>query len=120
MEKLSSIGQLEWLRNKILAWDAQKKTQVQVCMTGCRAYGASEVMEALEEEVKKQGLSKEVEVRATGCHGFCAKAPVITIEPLGIQYQEVDPEAASEIVDMTLRNNRFIDRLAYKDPVTGA
>ncbi len=120
MEKLSSIGQLEWLRNKILAWDAQKKTQVQVCMTGCRAYGASEVMEALEEEVKKQGLSKEVEVRATGCHGFCAKAPVIAVEPLGIQYQEVDPEAASQIVDMTLRNNRFIDRLAYKDPVTGA
>jgi NADH-quinone oxidoreductase subunit F len=120
MEKLASIGQLEWLRNKILALDSQKKTQVQVCMTGCRAYGAAEVMEALEEGVKKQGLSKKVEVRATGCHGFCAKAPVIAIEPLGIQYQEVDPEDASEIVDMTLKQNRFIDRLAYKDSVTGA
>jgi len=120
MEKLSSIGQLEWLRNTILARDAKRKTQVHICMTGCRAYGAAEVMEAVEKEVKKQGLSKEVEVRATGCHGFCAKAPVMAIEPLGIQYQEVDPEAASEIVDMTLRNNRFIDRLAYKDSVTGA
>jgi NADH-quinone oxidoreductase subunit F len=120
MEKLSSIGQLEWLRNTILARDAQRKTQVHICMTGCRAYGASEVMEAVEEEVKKQGLSKEVEIRATGCHGFCAKAPVLAIEPLGIQYQEVDPESASKIVDMTLKNNRFIDRLAYKDPVTGA
>ena len=74
MEKLSSIGQLEWLRNTILAQDAKRKTQVHICMTGCRAYGAAEVMEAVEEEVKKQGLSKEVEVRATGCHGFCAKA----------------------------------------------
>ncbi len=120
MEKLSSIGQLEWLRNTILAQDAKRKTQVHICMTGCRAYGASEVMEAVEEEVKKQGLSKEVEIRATGCHGFCAKAPVLAIEPLGIQYQEVDPESASKIVDMTLKNNRFIDRLAYKDPVTGA
>ncbi len=120
MEKLSSIGQLEWLRNTILARDAQRKTQVQICMTGCRAYGASEVMEAVEKEVKKQGLSKEVEIRATGCHGFCAKAPVMAIEPLGIQYQEVDPEYASQIVDMTLKNNRLIDRLAYKDPVTGA
>lgn len=120
MEKLSSIGQLEWLRNTILARDAQRKTQVHICMTGCRAYGATEVMEAVEKEVKKQGLSNEVEIRATGCHGFCAKAPVMAIEPLGIQYQEVDPESASQIVDMTLRNNRFIDRLAYKDPVTGA
>lgn len=120
MEKLSSIGQLEWLRNTILARDAKRKTQVHICMTGCRAYGASEVMEAVEKEVKKQGLSNAVEIRATGCHGFCAKAPVMAIEPLGIQYQEVDPEAASEIIDMTLKNNRLIDRLAYKDPVTGA
>lgn len=120
MEKLSSIGQLEWLRNTILARDAKRKTQVLICMTGCRAYGASEVMEAVEKEVKKQGLSKKVEIRATGCHGFCAKAPVMAIEPLGIQYQEVDPESASQIVDMTLKNNQLIDRLAYKDPVTGA
>ncbi len=120
MEKLSSIGQLEWLRNTILARDAKRKTQVLICMTGCRAYGASEVMEAVEKEVKKQGLSNAVEIRATGCHGFCAKAPVMAIEPLGIQYQEVDPEAASQIVDITLKNNRLIDRLAYKDPVTGA
>jgi len=71
------------------------------------------------EEVKKQGLSGQVEVRATGCHGFCAKAPVIAIEPLGIQYQEVNPEDAAEIVTLTLKKNQLIDRLAYKDPATG-
>jgi len=57
-------------------------------------------------------------VRATGCHGLCAKAPVIAIEPLGIQYQEVDPEDAAEIVALTLKNDQLIDRLAYKDPQT--
>ncbi|QTA93478.1 FAD-dependent oxidoreductase [Desulfonema magnum] len=118
MEKLSSVGQLEWLRNKILAQRTEGKTEVHICMTGCRAYGSSEVMAAIEEEVGKQGVSKQVEVRATGCHGFCAKAPVIAIEPMGVQYQEVNPEDAAEIVSQTLRQNRLIDRLAYKDPST--
>ncbi|MDY6972779.1 MAG: FAD-dependent oxidoreductase [Thermodesulfobacteriota bacterium] len=118
MEKLQSVGQLEWLRNKILAGMDKAESVVQVCMTGCRAYGSKEVKEALEKEVKQRGLSEQVEVRGTGCHGFCAKAPVIAVEPAGIQYQEVNPEDAAEIVDRTLKNNQLIDRLAYRDPQT--
>ncbi|MBL0713261.1 MAG: (2Fe-2S) ferredoxin domain-containing protein, partial [Desulfosarcina sp.] len=113
MEKLLSVEQLEWLRNKILARMDEGKTLVQVCMTGCRAYGSAEVKDALEEEIGKQGLRDRVEIRATGCHGFCAKAPVVAIEPMGIQYQEVGPEDAAEIVHQTLKKNRLIDRLAY-------
>jgi len=118
MERLQSIGQLEWLRNKILARADKKKTRVHVCMTGCRAYGAASVMEAIAQEVKHQGLANQVEVRATGCHGFCAKAPVIAIEPLGVQYQEVAVEDAEDIVALTLKQKRLIDRLAYEDPAT--
>ncbi len=119
MEKLLSIGELEWYRNKVVAREDESKTRVYVCMTGCRAYGASEVKAALDEEVKKQGMSDQVEVRATGCHGFCAKAPVIAIDPQGVQYQEVSPEDAPEIVALTLKQNRLIDHLAYTDPQTG-
>ena len=119
MEKLRSIGQLEWLRNKILARTKAKETVVHVCMTGCRAYGAAQVMEALNEEVKNQGLSNQVEIRSTGCHGFCAKAPVITINPLEVQYHEVNPADAVEIVSDTIKKKRLIDRLAYPDPNTG-
>ena len=119
MEKLLSIGELEWYRNKVVAREDESKTRVYVCMTGCRAYGASEVKAALDEEVRKQGMSDQVEVRATGCHGFCAKAPVIAIDPQGVQYQEVSPEDAPEIVALTLKQNRLIDHLAYSDPQTG-
>ena len=118
MEKLSSIGQFEWFSNKIRGATDERKTVVHVCMTGCRAYGSAEVKEALESEVKHQGLTRQVEVRGTGCHGFCAKAPVITVEPLGIQYQEVNPNDAPEIVSLTLKKNQLIDRLAYKDTLT--
>src|SRR5210317_189192 len=118
MEKLSSIGQLEWFRNKILSRRQEGIIEVHVCMTGCRAYGAAGVLEALNDEVKSQGLSKQVEIRATGCHGFCAKAPVIAIEPLGVQYQEVEPTDAAEIIDLTLKRKQLIDRLAYRAPKT--
>ena len=113
MDKLSSIGQLDWFRNKILSRRQEGIIEVHVCMTGCRAYGAAGVLEALNDEVKSQGLSKQVEIRATGCHGFCAKAPVVAIEPMGVQYQEVEPDDAGEIVLKTLKENQLIDRLAY-------
>jgi NADH-quinone oxidoreductase subunit F len=119
MEKLLSIGDLEWYRNKLLSKEDKGKMRLYICMTGCRAYGAIEVRGALEEEIKKQGLSDQVEVRSTGCHGFCAKAPVMFIDPLGVQYQEVTPEDAKEIVSMTLKQKRLIEHLAYKDPKTG-
>ncbi len=120
MEKLSSIGQFEWLRNRILAKTAPDKPVVHVCMTGCRAHGSASVRDALREGVKKHGLADAVEIRSTGCHGFCAKAPVIAIEPLGIQYQEVAPEDAEEIVALTLKKNQLIERLAYRDPKSKA
>ncbi len=115
MKKLLSIGQFEWFRNTLKDNDVDTKTIVMVCMTGCRAYGAEKVLAAIEDEVKSQNLSELVEVRSTGCHGFCAKAPVVAIEPLGIQYQEVIPEDAGDIVSVTLKNGQLIERLAYKD-----
>ena len=89
---------------KLLSPEALKKYQgacaeelsgskycIRVCMAGCKAYGAEEVKQALEKAIEARGLKKSVEVRETGCQGFCAKAPVVAIEPMGVQYQEVDP-----------------------------
>jgi NADH-quinone oxidoreductase subunit F len=38
---------------------------------------------------------------------------------MGVQYQEVAPEDAAEIVGQTVRKNQLIERLAYQDPRTG-
>jgi NADH-quinone oxidoreductase subunit F len=115
MKRLSSIGELEWYRNKLLSQEEKERTRVYVCMTGCRAYGAAEVMASLQDEIKRQGLSGQVEIRPTGCHGFCAKAPVLAIEPLGVQYQEVAPQDAADIVALSVKGRQLIERLAYRD-----
>ncbi|MCF8106500.1 MAG: FAD-dependent oxidoreductase [Desulfohalobiaceae bacterium] len=119
MQKLTSLERLGSFRQNILSGSAGAKQVVHVCMTGCRAYGSASVRDALETEIKHKGLQKEVEIRSTGCHGFCAKAPVIAIEPRGIQYQEVEPDDAPEIVARTLKNQERIKRLAFHDPETG-
>ena len=53
---------------------------VTICAgTGCRGYGCIAVKEELEAEIKKQNMN--VEVRATGCFGFCEKGPLVVIHP---------------------------------------
>ncbi len=119
MEKLGNTQQLRDLRNGLVAKMGPNKTCVRICMTGCRAYGAEQVRDALKEELERQGLGDTVEVRETGCHGFCARAPVIVIDPQGVFYQQVTPEDVSDIVWQTLRKGKVIERLLYLDPQSG-
>ena len=71
-------------------------------MTGCRAYGAEEIRDAFEREIEKTNLQEKVEIVETGCHGFCAKAPVLAIDPLGVFYQQLTPDDVPEIVSMRM------------------
>jgi len=119
MEKLASIEELESYRTSILAKEDPKKIRVRICMTGCRAYGAEEIKNALEKEIDNQGLEDKVEVISTGCHGFCAQAPVMAIDPEDIFYQEVSPQDVPEIVSETLKEGKVVERLLYEDPLTG-
>jgi len=73
MERLKSVLELSSYRDTLLRQGGQPETCVRVCTTGCRAHGALEVRDALLAEIKSQGLEEVVEIRDTGCHGFCAK-----------------------------------------------
>ncbi len=64
-------------------------------------------------------LDSSVDVQTTGCHGFCEIEPVVVIYPERILYQHVTPEDVSEIVTETIMNKRVIERLLYRDAVTG-
>lgn len=114
-----SLADLQEYRRYLQEKENPGRKKIRLCLTGCRAYGALEVKEALWEEVKRQDLNDLVEIRPTGCLGFCARAPVMVIDPGGIFYQQVNPEDAAEIVSQTLREGRLIERLLYFDISTG-
>ena len=88
-------------------------------MTGCRAYGALEARDSLMQEIRSRGLEDKVEIRETGCHGFCARAPVAAIDPLDIFYQQFSADDVPEIVWETIGKGRIVERLAYPHPLTG-
>jgi len=117
MGKIKAADELNSLRQSIIEKIDPNKTCVRICMTGCRAYGAVEIRDAFSDEIKRRGLEDKVEVRETGCHGFCARAPVIVIDPQDIFYQQITADDVADIVDKTLVKGDIVDRLVYVDPV---
>jgi NADH-quinone oxidoreductase subunit F len=95
------------------------RAHVLVCGgTGCTSTGSRAVLEALQAEVERRGLSDEVKVLETGCRGFCQQGPVITIYPEGTFYCQVKPEDVTELVEETLVKGRVVERLSYHEPAT--
>jgi len=64
-------------------------------------------------------MSSKVEVKATGCHGFCEKGALLVIHPEGILYTQVTPRDVPDIVSKTLKRGELVPKLLYKDPNTG-
>jgi len=119
MPRLSSPAELEELRQKILSKRDPNKRCITICSgTGCHAYGSEKVNAAFAEEIKRQRLKAEVDIRRTGCHGFCERGTLVVIYPEEICYVNVQPEDAAEVVQ-SIKENKVINRLLYVDPTTG-
>ncbi len=96
----------------------QKRT-VFVCQgTGCFSSGSQALYDHLLAEVKQLQI-QDTEVDFTGCHGFCEQGPIVVVEPEGIFYTRVQPEDASEIALSHLQKNIPVERLYYRDPLSG-
>jgi NADH-quinone oxidoreductase subunit F len=111
--RLRSVSDLAQLRARLEREYDPQRVRVRICMTGCRAFGAVRVRDALASEIAAQGLGQDVELIETGCHGFCAGAPVLAVDPHGYFYQRVRAEDAAEIVAASLKNGAPVERLGY-------
>ena len=99
--------------------EKKAKKTIRICATGCRAKGAGDIQKKFHELIETKGLSESVEIKATGCHGFCAMAPVLVIEPEGIFYHGVREENVETILDETVIGGKVIRSLLWTDPATG-
>jgi NADH:ubiquinone oxidoreductase subunit F (NADH-binding)/(2Fe-2S) ferredoxin/Pyruvate/2-oxoacid:ferredoxin oxidoreductase delta subunit len=115
----ADLTRLDKIRSEILEARKEQKTCITICGgTGCHAYGCLKVAQVFVEEVKKQNLEDSVEVRTTGCHGFCERGPIVVIQPEGIFYQRIQVDDIEEVISETIKNKKIIDRLLYVDPRT--
>lgn len=96
------------------------KIKIMVCRgTGCESQKSSAILDRIQEEIVKAGLSHKVTATFTGCHGFCQQGPIVVIQPGDYLYCHVKPEDAQEIVQSHLVKGTPVERLFYRHPVTG-
>jgi len=120
IEPLKSPSDLEKLGKNIIAKKDPNAPAIAVCVsTGCEALGVKGVLQAFKEEFKKQGLEGKIEIKETGCLGFCEKGPRIVVYPEEIFYFKVKATDVPEIVSKTVVNKEIIERLLYTDSITG-
>lgn len=120
MSRLNTPADLNQLRDKLIAQRNARETWLAVCAgTGCRAYGAATLADALEEEVKKRGLENKIGVRRTGCHGFCEKGPLLVIQPSNVCYQGVKIQDIPAVLDKINTGQGDVEKLCYLDENTG-
>jgi len=118
-KRLASAAELESWRQSILGKRDPSRTCISVCGgTGCRAAGAEAVVDALIDEIERRELQVTVELKETGCPGFCERGPLVVIRPKKAFYQRVKPEDVPEIISETVLQGNIVERLLYVDPLT--
>jgi NADH:ubiquinone oxidoreductase subunit F (NADH-binding)/(2Fe-2S) ferredoxin len=120
MPKIDSLAGLEELRNRILSKNDHSKLCIAICGgTSCHNLDNQSVISAFKEAIRKKSIEGKVDIRETGCAGFCEKGPIVVIYPEGICYTAVKLEDVPEIVSQTVVSKKVIERLVYTDPNTG-
>ncbi|MFC1623760.1 NADH-ubiquinone oxidoreductase-F iron-sulfur binding region domain-containing protein [Candidatus Omnitrophota bacterium] len=119
-KKVKNPTELAALKKSILSKRDPSRPCITICKgTGCCASGALGLEAAFRKEIITKKIEQSVDVRTTGCHGFCERGPLVVIHPSKIFYQKVQEKDVPDIIQTTLIDGKTVDRLLYKDPLTG-
>jgi len=122
MLKLKSPHEIKELQLCLEASETARPC-ISVCAgSGCKASGADGVLASLHREIENRGLQGTIDVKSTGCHGFCEKGPVMIVWPDKVFYNGVSLSDAKDIVNsvtITKGHHQPVEKLLYKDPNTG-
>jgi NADH-quinone oxidoreductase subunit F len=120
MPEIDSFAAFDKVLEKTKAKVDPARPCITVCGgTGCHAYGCMKVIDAVKSELSEKGLTDKIQLRATGCHGFCERGSLMVLHPSDIFYQQVQVEDVPEIIEKTVLNGEVIDRLLWTDPQSG-
>lgn len=127
MNKINNVEALENARADEMKNISDAKCRILICAgTGCLAGGSGQIYERMCELVKSNPDIEvhfgpeiahgdgDIQVKRSGCHGFCEMGPLMRIEPLGILYTKVSPDDCDEIFEKTIKNGEVVNRLIYK------
>jgi NADH-quinone oxidoreductase subunit F len=89
---------------------------VSLCLgTSCLSSGAAEVKDELLKQLTGRGLDEKVHLIQSGCNGFCAAGPIMSVYPGGYLYLRITAEDVAEIIESHFLNGKPVERLMYTD-----
>jgi len=93
------------------------RANVMVCTcTNCISNGSLRIKDALEKEIRNQGIEDDVRVVPTGASGLCVRGPILVVQPDGVFYQQLKPEHMPRIVEEHLLKGRPVAEYMYVPP----
>ena len=117
--RLAEPDALTAYRDELIAARDTSTPCVTICGgTGCRAGHSIEVTQAFTRVLAAKSLQDTVDLRVTGCHGFCEQGPLVVLHPSGTLYVKVAAEDVEEIVTTSIEGDGVLERLTYRDPAT--
>ena len=119
MQKLTSIKAFEDFREQLIGSRRPGIPTIVISAGTCgQASGANDLIRVAKKEILYRGLSERINLRITGCHGFCQMEPSVLVEPEGIFYPRLSMDAMVKIVDAA-EQGRAVESLLYIDPHSG-
>ena len=79
-----------------------------------RASGATELIDAVSSALRNSGLDGKVDLRVTGCHGFCQMEPSLLVAPEAVFYPRFDLKHADRLVAAAARGE-VLEDLVWRD-----
>jgi NADH-quinone oxidoreductase subunit F len=118
VNRLSTVSEFAEFRRRI---QDDKKLQYDiptlvVCAgTGGQASGSNDILRIMKRYILDRGLQTKINLRVTGCQGFCEMDPFILVEPGRQLYPKLKMEDVPRVIDAAVGG--FVDEsLIYRDP----
>jgi NADH:ubiquinone oxidoreductase subunit F (NADH-binding)/NAD-dependent dihydropyrimidine dehydrogenase PreA subunit/(2Fe-2S) ferredoxin len=97
--------------------DTKKRVIISSATCGL-AFGAKKLVETVKNEIETQNLQDEIDLRVTGCLGFCEREPILLVYPHNIFYPRPPLEKVPEIITESVMKGNPVPELLYTDPAT--
>ena len=110
MKRLNNIQDLDVLRQQILEQRQSIRKRIRICGgPGCHSGGGERLIGAFQKLLDEKGAANEYMVTQTGCHGFCARGPIVVIEPANIFYERVKMDHVAEIFERSVMGDELVE-----------
>jgi NADH:ubiquinone oxidoreductase subunit F (NADH-binding)/(2Fe-2S) ferredoxin len=119
MRRINHPEDLAAWKSEILAERVPSKKTIVISSGTCgQASGSLQIIDAVNQELEKKGLSDRVDVKVTGCHGFCQLEPNLIVYPQEVFYKNLKPEDIPQIIEKSVIGDDVVMSLVYKDRKT--